>query len=152
MFLLTKNCPLVLGSANIEPTQMTNDVWDYIFFTNKSYQSLHTGIPQNTLDHLRAEFQYWYPVDLRSSGKDLVQNHLTYSLYNHVALWPNQEENRWPKAFRANGHLLLNGKKVNVFLNLVSRNYDDDLLLFSLDVKVRRQFSNFGTGRRTIFR
>lgn len=31
---------------------------------------------------------YWYPLDLRVSGKDLVPNHLTYFLYNHTAIWP----------------------------------------------------------------
>ncbi|CAF1404093.1 unnamed protein product, partial [Adineta steineri] len=101
-----------IGSANIDPSEMTIDIWDYIFFVNKSYSSLKTNISKETLDLLRNEFQYWYPVDLRSSGKDLIPNHLTYSLYNHVAIWPNQEENRWPKAFRANGHLFLNGEKV----------------------------------------
>ena len=37
---------------------------------------------------MRREFTYWYPLDLRVSGKDLVPNHLTYFLYNHVAIWP----------------------------------------------------------------
>ncbi|CAF3799933.1 unnamed protein product [Adineta steineri] len=101
-----------IGPANINPSEMTIDLWDYIFFVNKPYSSLKTNISKETLDLLRNEFQYWYPVDLRSSGKDLIPNHLTYSLYDHVAIWPNQEENRWPKAFRANGHLFLNGEKV----------------------------------------
>ena len=62
---------------------------------------------------MRREFSYWYPVDLRVSGKDLIQNHLTYFLYNHQAIWPQpsregagQEPCRWPKAIQANGHLL----------------------------------------------
>ena len=55
------------------------------------------------------------------SGKDLIQNHLTYFLYNHVAIWPTPERGeytdtgspcRWPNAIRANGHLLINGEKV----------------------------------------
>ena len=46
-----------------------------------------------------------YPFDLRVSGKDLIQNHLTFTLYNHTALFPPA---RWPRSFRANGHLLLN--------------------------------------------
>ena len=42
---------------------------------------------------MRNEFQFWYPLDLRVSGKDLVPNHLTYFMYNHVAMWPG-ESNR----------------------------------------------------------
>ncbi|CAF3726768.1 unnamed protein product [Adineta steineri] len=83
------------------------------FDGKKIGNSLKTSISKKTLDRLRNEFQYWYPGDLRSSGKDLIPNHLTYSLYNHVAIWPNQEENRCPKAFRANGHLFLNGEKMS---------------------------------------
>ncbi|CAF1029124.1 unnamed protein product, partial [Rotaria sordida] len=101
-----------LGSANILPSQLTIEVWDYIFFPEKSYSSLTTDIPCATLDHLRNEFQYWYPVNLPSSGKDLIPNHLIYSLYNHTAIWPNHPE-FWPHSFRANGHLLLNSNKMS---------------------------------------
>lgn len=53
-----------------------------------------------------------YPVDLRASGKDLIQNHLTYYLFNHVSMWP-QRSDLWPRAIRANGHLLLNNEKMS---------------------------------------
>jgi len=46
------------------------------------------------------------------SGKDLVPNHLTYAVYNHVAIWPKQED-MWIKGIRANGHLLLNSEKMS---------------------------------------
>ena len=41
---------------------------------------------------LRQEFQFWYPLDLRVSGKDLVPNHLTYLLYNHLAVWDKYDD------------------------------------------------------------
>ena len=61
---------------------------------------------------MRNEFEYWYPCDLRVSGKDLVPNHLTYYLYNHTAIWPS-DERKWPQGIRANGHLLLNKEKMS---------------------------------------
>lgn len=61
---------------------------------------------------MKHEFEYWYPVDLRVSGKDLVQNHLTYFIYNHCAMWQN-DESKWPKGIRANGHLMLNSAKMS---------------------------------------
>src|SRR5206468_6641902 len=33
------------------------------------------GVRPKVLQDLRKEFTYWYPVDLRHTGKDLVQNH-----------------------------------------------------------------------------
>jgi leucyl-tRNA synthetase len=35
---------------------------------------------------MKQEFQYWYPFDIQVSGKDLIQNHLTFCIYNHTAL------------------------------------------------------------------
>ena len=88
---------------------MKPEVWDYIFFKNAKMPK--SPIKKEALERMRREFQYWYPVDLRVSGKDLVQNHLTFFIYNHTAIWP-KEPQLWPKGIRANGHLLLNSAKV----------------------------------------
>jgi len=69
---------------------MTGEVWDYIFYKGQPFPK-STSIPRATLDQLKAEFEYWYPVDLRVSGKDLIPNHLTYFIYNHIAIWPQQQ-------------------------------------------------------------
>uniref|UniRef100_A0A672RBG6 Leucine--tRNA ligase, cytoplasmic n=1 Tax=Sinocyclocheilus grahami TaxID=75366 RepID=A0A672RBG6_SINGR len=71
----------------IRAEQMTREVWDYIFFKTAPFPK--TDIPKEKLQKLRREFAFWYPVDVRVSGKDLVPNHLSYYLYNHVAMWPN---------------------------------------------------------------
>ncbi|VDP03418.1 unnamed protein product, partial [Soboliphyme baturini] len=90
-----------IGPLGIRPDQMTPEMWDYVFLKREPYECLHTDIPKSKLDRLRREFDYWYPVDLRVSGKDLIQNHLTYYLYNHVAMWPENPE-KWPKSVRSN--------------------------------------------------
>ncbi|XP_033208531.1 leucine--tRNA ligase, cytoplasmic isoform X2 [Belonocnema kinseyi] len=100
--------PNVLG---IKAQDMKPEVWDYIFFQDAKIPA-KTPIKKEALERMRREFQYWYPVDLRVSGKDLVQNHLTFFLYNHTAIWPKQPE-LWPKGIRANGHLLLNSAKMS---------------------------------------
>ena len=89
---------------------MTDEVWDYIFLNKPMPKK--TNISKKALDQMKHEFEYWYPCDLRVSGKDLVPNHLTYYLYNHTAIWPSDEQ-KWPKGIRANGHLLLNKEKMS---------------------------------------
>jgi len=59
---------------------------------------------------MRREFEHWYPLDLRVSGKDLIQNHLTFFLNIHIAMW---KQEYWPRGIRSNGHLLLNGEKMS---------------------------------------
>ncbi|KAG7293223.1 hypothetical protein NEMBOFW57_003269 [Staphylotrichum longicolle] len=99
------------GIANISVAQMTDSVWEYIFALTDRVQS---DIPQATLDAMRREFTYWYPVDVRVSGNDLVNNHLVFFLYIHQAIW----------GIRLNGHLMLNGDKMSKstgnFLTLTS--------------------------------
>jgi len=97
--------------VGIQPEDMTPEVWDYVFY--KDAKKPATKIAQSALDRLRREFEFWYPVDVRVSGKDLVPNHLTYFLYNHVAMWPEDPANKWPKGVFANGHLLLNSAKMS---------------------------------------
>ncbi|XP_053697668.1 leucine--tRNA ligase, cytoplasmic [Sabethes cyaneus] len=95
----------------ITPADMTADVWDYIFFSDAKLPA-GNKIKAEHLELMKKEFNYWYPVDLRVSGKDLIQNHLTFFLYNHVAIWPN-DASKWPQGIRCNGHLLLNSAKMS---------------------------------------
>ncbi|ORX89488.1 leucyl-tRNA synthetase [Basidiobolus meristosporus CBS 931.73] len=97
-----------LGPAQIRPEQLTDSVWDYLFCD--APMPTDTEIPELTLKALKREFDYFYPLDVRVSGKDLVPNHLTFAIYNHVAIFP---KHNWPKGIRANGHLLLNREKMS---------------------------------------
>ncbi|VDL59361.1 unnamed protein product [Hymenolepis diminuta] len=104
------------GLLNIYPEHMTPAVWDYIFLGKgdpvKLAAERFTSVTVESLKRLRSEFLRWYPVDLHVSGKDLLPNHLTYYLYNHVAMWPDEPQ-LWPKGIRANGLLLLNSEKMS---------------------------------------
>jgi len=101
-----------IGPAGIKPEQMTDEVWDYIFTRRDLSPGVikESGISEEWLKKLRREFEYFYPLDVRVSGKDLIQNHLTFFLYIHIALFPPQY---WPQGVRANGHLMLNGEKMS---------------------------------------
>lgn len=95
----------------ITADQVTPEVWNYIFFNDAKLPAA-SKIKKEHLELLKREFNYWYPVDLRVSGKDLIQNHLTFFLYNHVAIW-NKDKSKWPKGVRTNGHLMLNSMKMS---------------------------------------
>ena len=74
------------------------------------YILLGKGKGDSKMQEMQKEFEYWYPFDIRSSGKDLVQNHLTFCLFNHSAIFPKKY---WPKAFGVNGWLLVEGDKMS---------------------------------------
>ena len=58
----------------------------------------------------REEFEHFYPVDARHSGRDLVPNHLSFFVLNHAAIFP---ESRWPRQIVVNGSVLMGGKKMS---------------------------------------
>lgn len=105
----------LVGSAGIKADQLTDEVFNYIFLHDIFPSPPSTDIPLTTLDQLKSEFRFWYPMDLRVSGKDLIGNHLTMSLYNHAAIWdvPDGGEKYWPQSFFTNGHAMLNGAKMS---------------------------------------
>ncbi|KAI3879279.1 hypothetical protein MKW92_048286 [Papaver armeniacum] len=95
-------------SSLVKPEQMTDEVWNYVFCDGLYPKS--STISESVLNKMKQEFSYWYPFDLRVSGKDLIQNHLTFTIYNHTALLP---QHHWPRGFRCNGHIMLNSEKMS---------------------------------------
>ena len=110
------------GSAHGEltPADLTDEAWDYVLLGRPA----PTTLPPSKLAllaRMKTEFEYWYPLDLRVSGKDLIQNHLTMSLYNHAAIWGGAGDaegrlappHRMPQGFFCNGHVLVDGEKMS---------------------------------------
>ena len=95
----------------ILPEMLTEEVFDYIFL-GKEFDFSKTKIPEKILKEMRNSFTYWYPVDLRCSGKDLIGNHLTMSLYNHAVVW-DKNVDYMTKAYFCNGYILVDGEKMS---------------------------------------
>lgn len=96
------------GRLNVPADHMTDEVWRYILQDGPFPRD--QAIDVTKAARLKESFQFFYPLDLRSSGKDLIPNHLAFCIYNHAALF---KEEHWPKAMRANGYLLLDGQKMS---------------------------------------
>ncbi len=95
------------------PIENINDeLFDYIFLNTGDISALAKkyNIPEKALKQMHDEFDYWYPLDFRNSGKDLIQNHLTFFIFNHVALFP---ENKWPTSIGVNGWVTVDGQKMS---------------------------------------
>jgi len=102
-----------IKEKKIKASQLTDEVFDYIFFGKGNAATLvkTSGLDKKTIDELREQFEYFYPFDLRTSGKDLVQNHLTFSIFHHVAMW--EDPQLWPRAFGVNGYVNVGGEKMS---------------------------------------
>jgi leucyl-tRNA synthetase len=96
----------------IQPDQLTTDVFDYIFLGkgNPTALAKKSGLNIKTLEQMRTEFTYFYPLDSRHSGRDLVPNHLTFMIFNHTAIFP---EKLWPRQIATNGSVMMEGSKMS---------------------------------------
>ncbi|EWG07576.1 MAG: leucyl-tRNA ligase [Candidatus Aramenus sulfurataquae] len=92
--------------------RLDDDFWNYVLLGegDKSFIAKKTGISEELLTKMREEFEYWYPVDSRHSGRDLVRNHLPYYIYNHVAIFG---EKYLPRLIVVNGFVRVGGKKMS---------------------------------------
>ncbi|MBS7628912.1 class I tRNA ligase family protein, partial [Candidatus Bathyarchaeota archaeon] len=97
---------------SLTPKQLTDEVFDYIFLGEGRLEevSSRAGIEKEILESMRLEFLYWYPVDLRVSAKELLPNHLTFYLFQHAAIF---REEQWPRAIGVNGMLMIEGEKMS---------------------------------------
>lgn len=84
-----------------------NELFDEIFLGGA--RPLGRESIGHLIDDMVKQFMYWYPVDIRVSGKDLVRNHLTMSMFNHQAIWGQY----LPESYLVNGYLELNNMKMS---------------------------------------
>jgi leucyl-tRNA synthetase len=89
-----------------------DEFFDYVLLGigNAEEVAKQSNISVSTLRQIKDEFQYFYPVDSRHSGRDLVPNHLTFFIFNHVAIF---DKEKWPRQIVVNGSVLMEGKKMS---------------------------------------
>lgn len=86
---------------DVPPEEMDREFFDTLFYGAEAVED-----PDETALDLREEWDYWYPVDQRVSGNDLISNHLTFYLFHHTDLF---EEAKWPEGITVMGMVLLEG-------------------------------------------
>ena len=92
-------------AMKMKPEALIPALFDYVFLGRGDAGSLPPEAQE-----MRREFSYWYPLDSRHSATDLVHNHLTFLIFNHVAIFPRE---MWPRQIVTNGFVLMDGKKMS---------------------------------------
>jgi leucyl-tRNA synthetase len=101
-----------VNNKEIIPENASSAFFDYIFLDKGETSSVskQCNIEPDLLEKIKKEFQYFYPVNARHSGRDLVPNHLTFFIFNHIAIFPKKY---WPEEIVVNGSVLMDGKKMS---------------------------------------
>ncbi len=126
-----------IRALRVDPSKLDDEFWDYVMLGigDPKRIAAKLGIDVASIEDIRREFDYWYPLDWRVSGKDLIPNHLTFFIFNHAAIFP---ENKWPRGVIANGWVLLRGGKMSksrgniVLLKDLVENWSPDVARLSM--------------------
>jgi len=92
---------------DIDPENLDDSFFSDIYLDEGSYSG---NIKSELVSEIKNEFNYWYPLNWRLSAKDLVGNHLSFHIFHHSAIFP---ENKWPKGIVVFGMGLLEGHKMS---------------------------------------
>jgi leucyl-tRNA synthetase len=101
---------LIINVNNVDA--LNDSFFDYIFLGNGDVRQIaaECNVSISLIESIRNEFSYFYPLDARHSGRDLVQNHLSFFIFNHVAIFTREN---WPRKIVVNGSVLMEGKKMS---------------------------------------
>jgi len=95
-----------VNNGSITADDLDDNVFEYIF----SGGELKEHPKKDVINNMKASFEYWYPVNIRCSAKDLIQNHLTFFIMQHVALF---DKKYWPKGIAVNGYVNVENEKMS---------------------------------------
>ncbi len=142
-YTISRHMNRLREEGKLDSEKLTREFFDYLFleeFSEKREKELEekTGIPAETIHEMKEEFEYWYPLDWRCSAKDLIPNHLTFFIFNHVAIFRKEH---WPKGIAVNGFGTLEGTKMskskgNVlnFIDAIEENGADVVRLYIMSL------------------
>jgi len=101
-----------VNDGTVTAENLSKEFFDYILLDKGdiALAASTSKISEDTINMMKKEFQYFYPVDSRHSGRDLVQNHLTFFVLNHVAIF---EKKYWPQEIVVNGSVMMDGAKMS---------------------------------------
>ena len=96
----------------VKPESMTEAFFDYVLLGEGTAEEVRraTGVPEATLDRIRNEFEYWYPLDINLGGKEHMTVHFPVFLMNHVAILRPQH---WPRGILVNWYITSSGGKIS---------------------------------------
>lgn len=101
-----------VNDGTVSPENLSREFFDYILLDKGDIVKVAntSKLSEDIINTIKKEFSYFYPVDSRHSGRDLVQNHLSFFVLNHVAIF---EKNLWPQEIVVNGSVMMNGAKMS---------------------------------------
>lgn len=96
----------------VKHNNLTPEFFDYVLLSegNINKVSEKTKLSKELIKKIKEEFEYYYPLDMRVTAKDLLPHHIPFFIYHHTAFF---KQDKWPKSVAANGWVLVEGEKMS---------------------------------------
>ncbi len=122
----------LIKENKITPEQLIPEVFDFVFLSKGQIKDVaeKSKIPEQVIEKMKTEFEYWYPLDQRHTAIMHISNHLSFFIFHHSGIFP---EKYWPKTITLIEPVLVEGVKMgkskgNVIpLAKISENYGADV-------------------------
>lgn len=77
-----------VNEGKLAPENLTEEFFDYVYLGlgNPAEVAAGTGIEGAVLESVKADFDYWYPLDINLGGKEHQTVHFPVFLMNHAAI------------------------------------------------------------------
>lgn len=76
-----------VNAGRLTPAQVTDALLDFVFLGKGEGEPT---VPRELQEEVRAEFTYWYPLDLNIGGKEHKRVHFPVYLFTHALLLPEE--------------------------------------------------------------
>ena len=100
------------NEGTIRAEEMSEEFFDHVLLGRGEPGAVAeaTGIAPESLERIRSEFEYWYPLDINLGGKEHMTVHFPVFLMNHVGLLRPEH---WPKGIIVNWYITATGGKIS---------------------------------------
>lgn len=126
----------------ISSEQLTEEFFDYVFLGEGSaaHVAAATKLPQQIIDTVRAEVEYWYPLDINVGGKEHQTVHFPVFLMNHVGILPKKYH---PQGIFVNWWVVGEGGKISKSKG-GAKSIQDEGKTYSIDA-IRLYYANIAS-------
>ncbi len=101
-----------VNDGSVRPEQMGTEFFDYVLLGrgDLDHVAKRSGVEREVLERMRADVDYWYPLDVNLGGKEHMTVHFPAFLMNHVAILPPE---KWPRGIFVNWYVMSKAGKIS---------------------------------------
>ncbi|QLH74026.1 MAG: leucine--tRNA ligase [Methanomassiliicoccales archaeon] len=103
---------LYVNNGSLKAENMTTEFFDHVFLGKGDIEEVvnATKLERSLIEKIKADVDYWYPLDVNLGGKEHMTVHFPAFVKNHVAILP---EEKLPRGIFVNWYVISKAGKIS---------------------------------------